>query len=101
MSSHVHHPYHSLPWLERLSVQRLRLGDPLHLSYVMAWDAHQLVRRPTALFQSNSFHPYPRSLAFADHLRRAVTEGRLPADRVREAFLRVQRFKRVDRWAGC
>ncbi|MET0552322.1 MAG: hypothetical protein ABW221_04750 [Vicinamibacteria bacterium] len=44
------------------------LGDPLHLSYVMAWDAHQLVRRPAALFQSNSFHPYPRSLAFADHL---------------------------------
>lgn len=44
------------------------LGDPLHLSYVMAWDAHQLVRRPTALFESNSFHPYPRSLTFADHL---------------------------------
>lgn len=43
-------------------------GDPLHLSYVMAWDAHQLVRRPWALFDSNSFHPYPRSLAFADHL---------------------------------
>jgi hypothetical protein len=43
-------------------------GDPLHLSYVMAWDAHQLVRQPWALFQSNSFHPYPRSLAFADHL---------------------------------
>ena len=34
----------------------------------MAWDAHQLVRRPWALFDSNSFHPYPRSLAFADHL---------------------------------
>jgi hypothetical protein len=43
-------------------------GDPLHLSYVMAWDAHQLVRRPWALFDSNSFHPYARSLAFADHL---------------------------------
>ena len=34
----------------------------------MAWDAHQLARRPWALFDSNSFHPYPRSLAFADHL---------------------------------
>ena len=44
------------------------LGDPLHLSWVMAWDAHQLARRPWALFDSNSFHPYPRSLAFADHL---------------------------------
>jgi hypothetical protein len=43
-------------------------GDPLHLAYVMAWDAHQLVHRPWALFDANSFHPYPRSLAFADHL---------------------------------
>jgi hypothetical protein len=44
------------------------LGDPLHLSYVMAWDAHQMVRRPWALYDSNSFYPYPRSLAFGDHL---------------------------------
>jgi hypothetical protein len=43
-------------------------GDPLHLGWVMAWDAHQLVRAPWALFDSNSFHPYPRSLAFGDHL---------------------------------
>jgi hypothetical protein len=34
----------------------------------MAWDAHALVRQPLRLFDSNSFHPYPRSLAFADHL---------------------------------
>jgi hypothetical protein len=44
------------------------LGDPLHLGWVVAWDAHQLVRRPWALFESNSFYPYPHSLAFADHL---------------------------------
>jgi hypothetical protein len=44
------------------------LGDPLHLGWVMAWDAHAVVRQPWALFDSNSFHPYPRSLAFADHL---------------------------------
>jgi hypothetical protein len=44
------------------------LGDPLHLSYVMAWDAHQVVRHPFALFDSNSFYPYPHSLAFGDHL---------------------------------
>jgi beta-N-acetylhexosaminidase len=35
------------------------------------------------------------------HLERAVTGGRLAEARVREAFLRVQRFKRVGRWAGC
>jgi beta-N-acetylhexosaminidase len=39
--------------------------------------------------------------AVLDHLRRAVAGGRLSAARVREAFLRVQRFKGVDRWAGC
>jgi hypothetical protein len=44
------------------------LGDPLHLGYVMAWDAHQLVRQPWALYDTNSFYPYARSLAFGDHL---------------------------------
>ena len=39
--------------------------------------------------------------AVLDHLRRAVAAGRLSTTRVREAFLRVQRFKGVDRWAGC
>jgi len=39
--------------------------------------------------------------AILDHLERAVAAGRLSRARVREAFLRVQRFKRVDRWAGC
>ena len=39
--------------------------------------------------------------AVLDHLAEAVTAGRLSRARVREAFLRVQRFKRVDRWAGC
>jgi beta-N-acetylhexosaminidase len=39
--------------------------------------------------------------AVPDHLRRVVADGRLSRARVREAFLRVQRFKRVERWAGC
>lgn len=43
-------------------------GDPAHLAYVMAWDAHQLVRHPWALFESNSFYPWRHSLAFGDHL---------------------------------
>jgi beta-N-acetylhexosaminidase len=36
-----------------------------------------------------------------DRLQQAVVAGRLSRARVREAFLRVQRFKRVDRWAAC
>jgi beta-N-acetylhexosaminidase len=39
--------------------------------------------------------------AVLDGLRGAVADGRLSRERVGEAFLRVQRFKRVERWAGC
>jgi hypothetical protein len=44
------------------------LGDPLHLSWVLAWDAHQLGRDPLHLFDANAFYPAPASLAFGDHL---------------------------------
>jgi hypothetical protein len=43
-------------------------GDPLHISWILAWDAHQAVRDPLRLFESNSFHPYESSLAFSEHL---------------------------------
>ena len=43
-------------------------GDPLHISWILAWDAHQIVRNPLHLFDSNSFYPYPASLAFSEHL---------------------------------
>jgi beta-N-acetylhexosaminidase len=36
-----------------------------------------------------------------DHLEAAASDGRLPAERVRQAFLRVESFKGVDRWAAC
>ena len=39
--------------------------------------------------------------AVLSHLERAVATGRVSRSRVRDAFLRVQRFKRVTRWAGC
>lgn len=43
-------------------------GDPLHLAWVMAWDAHQIARHPLALFEGNAFYPHVHSLAFGDHL---------------------------------
>jgi hypothetical protein len=43
-------------------------GDPLHISWILAWDAHQIARDPLHLFDSNSFYPYPGSLAFSEHL---------------------------------
>jgi beta-N-acetylhexosaminidase len=36
-----------------------------------------------------------------DELERAVEDGRLPASRVRDAFLRVERFKGVSDWDAC
>ncbi len=43
-------------------------GDPLHISWILAWDARQIVRNPLRLFDSNSFYPYSSSLAFSEHL---------------------------------
>jgi hypothetical protein len=43
-------------------------GDPLHISWILAWDAHRGVRHPLRLFESNSFYPYESSLAFSEHL---------------------------------
>jgi beta-N-acetylhexosaminidase len=39
--------------------------------------------------------------AILTHLEQAVAAGRLSRARVGEAFVRVQRFKGVDRWSGC
>jgi beta-N-acetylhexosaminidase len=47
------------------------------------------------------FSGHTRVPAVLDHLQRAVADGRISRERVREAFLRVMRFKGVDRWAGC
>jgi beta-N-acetylhexosaminidase len=44
---------------------------------------------------------HTRVPAVLGHLSRVVAGGRLSRTRVREAFLRVQRFKGVGRWAGC
>ena len=43
-------------------------GDPLHIAWILAWDAHQLARNPMRLYESNSFFPYARSLGFSEHL---------------------------------
>lgn len=58
----------ALPMTARPTERVPDLGDPLHLAWTMAWDAHALVRQPLRLYDANAFHPYPRSLAFGDHL---------------------------------
>jgi hypothetical protein len=51
-------------------------GDPLHISWILAWNAHQLTREPLELFESNTFYPYEGSLSFSEHM---VIEGILAA----------------------
>ena len=58
----------ALPMTARPTERVPDLGDPLHLAWTMAWDAHALARHPLRLYDANAFHPYPGSLAFGDHL---------------------------------
>ena len=44
------------------------LGDPLLQAWQVAWDGHALSRAPGDLWDSNTFHPLPDSLAFSDAL---------------------------------
>ena len=44
------------------------LGDPLLQAWQVAWDGHALARAPGDLWDSNTFHPLPDSLAFSDAL---------------------------------
>ena len=43
-------------------------GTPPLNVWSMGWVLHQLPRNPLHLFDANAFHPYPRSLAFSEHL---------------------------------
>ena len=42
--------------------------DTVHHEWILAWDAHQLARDPTHLFDANIFYPEPDTLAYSDHL---------------------------------
>jgi hypothetical protein len=37
-------------------------------AWIMAWDVHALLHRPSDLFQAPVFHPLPDALAFSEHL---------------------------------
>ena len=43
-------------------------GDPLMVTWVLAWVAHQLPRAPAHLFDANIFHPEQNTLAFSETL---------------------------------
>jgi hypothetical protein len=43
-------------------------GDPLFLTWVLAWVAHQLPRAPAHLFDANIFYPERNTLAYSETL---------------------------------
>ena len=43
------------------------VGDSLESVYIVAWNVHQIVRRPAHLFDANILHPVDDSLALTDH----------------------------------
>ncbi len=43
------------------------VGDPLANAYVVAWNAHQLVRQPLHVFDTNVLYPHKAALAFDEH----------------------------------
>lgn len=54
--------------LNPASLSRLDNGDARLNAWAMSWVAHQLVHDPLELFDANTFHPLPLSLAYSEHL---------------------------------
>ncbi len=50
------------------SLSRLDNGDARLNAWAMSWVAHQVAHDPLSLFEANTFHPLPHSLAYSEHL---------------------------------
>jgi hypothetical protein len=50
------------------SLSRLDNGDARLNAWAISWVAHQVVRDPLRLFEANTFHPLPHSLAYSENL---------------------------------
>ncbi len=50
------------------SLSRLDNGDARLNAWAMSFVAHQVVHDPLSLFEANTFHPLPHSLAYSEHL---------------------------------
>ena len=88
---------------ERLGFDGLVVSDALEMGAIAAsWPLPVAAERALAAgVDQLLLSDHTRVTAVLDRLEQAVATGRLSHARVREAFLRVQRFKRVDRWSSC
>jgi len=55
------------PVLSRLGTHISDPGDPLLVSWILAWDFHALTTDPWNLFQANIFYRAENTLAFSEH----------------------------------
>jgi hypothetical protein len=55
-------------WRDPTTTVPADAGDPLLLSWTVAWVGHAVTTAPWDLFDSNTFTPLPRTLAFSDAL---------------------------------
>jgi beta-N-acetylhexosaminidase len=88
---------------QRLGFDGLVVSDALEMGALAAsWPVPVAAERALrAGIDQLILSDHARVPAVLDHLERAVSQGRLDRPRVRQAFLRVQRFKRVHRWTAC
>jgi beta-N-acetylhexosaminidase len=89
---------------ERLGFNGLVVSDALEMDAIArSWPlpiAAELAIR-AGVDQVIVWRDYQQIPQVIDHLQSAVRSGRLSPDRVREAFLHVQRFKHQHAWDGC
>ena len=64
------------------------LGDPLLQVWQLAWGPHALLHSPTQIWDSNTFYPLSRSLAFSDSLLGYAPLGLLFGSGTGNALLR-------------
>jgi beta-N-acetylhexosaminidase len=88
---------------DRLGFDGLVVSDALEMGAITAtWPLPVAAERALAAgVDQLLLSGHTQVTAVLDRLEQAVEAGRVPEARVREAFLRVQRFKRVARWSSC
>ena len=65
-------------------------GDPLHISWILAWDADRLRHGLQGLWDAPIFYPYPNTLAYSEHLLGiAVLTAPRALERLRPLLLRA------------
>jgi len=88
---------------KRLGFDGLVVSDALEMGAIAAaWPLPVAAERALAAgVDQLLLSDHTRVDAVLDRLAGSVAAGRLSGTQVRDAFLRVERFKRVRRWASC